>query len=47
MGHNGDGQSDPRQYRPLGVPDGLGIPDGGAVVLEVISEELVSVAVGI
>ena len=36
MGHNRDGQSDPAQHRPLGLPDGLGLSDGGADDLEVM-----------
>lgn len=36
MGHHRDGQSDPRQHRPVGIPDGMGFPDGGAVDLEVM-----------
>lgn len=27
MGHHRDGQSDPRQHRPLGIPNGLAIVD--------------------
>ena len=36
MGHNGDGQSDPRQHRSVGISDGLDFPDDGAVGLEVM-----------
>ena len=36
VGHNRDSQSDLAQHRPLGLPDGLGFPDGGADGLEVM-----------
>ena len=36
MGHNRDNQFDAAQYRPMGLPHGLGLPDGGADDLEVM-----------